>query len=186
MSILKLLGLSGDTSSSSTNEQSDDGKSIRRIAKELDELPDDQALRLAAFAYVLGRVAHADSHFSESETQKMQDIVQLLGHIPESQAVILVEIAKHQVRIFGGTENFSVSRRFRELSTPEQRIELLECVFAVSAADDSITVVEEGQARQISKELRLTHKEFIQARSAYVGHLEALKELRASHSGAGQ
>ncbi|SVB29419.1 uncharacterized protein METZ01_LOCUS182273, partial [marine metagenome] len=141
---------------------------------------------LAAFAYVLGRVAHADSHFSESETQKMQDIVQLLGHIPESQAVILVEIAKHQVRLFGGTENFSVSRRFRELSTPEQRIELLECVFAVSAADDSITVVEEGQARQISKELRLTHKEFIQARSAYVGHLEALKELRASHSGAGQ
>ena len=186
MSILKLLGLSGDTSYSSTNEQSDDGKSIRHIAKELDELPDDQALRLAAFAYVLGRVAHADSHFSESETQKMQDVVQLLGHIPESQAVILVEIAKHQVRLFGGTENFSVSRRFRELSTPEQRIELLECVFAVSAADDSITVVEEGQARQISKELRLTHKEFIQARSAYVGHLEALKELRASHSGAGQ
>ena len=59
-------------------------------------------------------------------------------------------------------------------------------MFAVSAADDSITVVEEGQARQISKELGLTHKEFVQARSAYVGHLEALKELRASHSGAGQ
>jgi uncharacterized tellurite resistance protein B-like protein len=184
MSILKLLGLSGDTSS--TNEQSDDGESIRRIAKELDELSDDQALHLAAFAYVLGRVAHADSHFSEAETQKMQDIVQLLGHIPESQAVLLVEIAKHQVRLFGGTENFSVSRRFRELSTPEQRIELLECVFAVSAADNSITVVEEGQARQISKELGLTHKEFVQARSAYVDHLEALKALRASHSGAGQ
>ena len=184
MSILKLLGLSGDTSS--TNEQSDDGELIRRIAKELDELSDDQALRLAAFAYVLGRVAHADSHFSEAETQKMQDIVQLLGHIPESQAVLLVEIAKHQVRLFGGTENFSVSRRFRELSTPEQRIELLECVFAVSAADDSITVVEERQARQISNELRLTHQEFIQARSAYVDHLEALKALRASHSGAGQ
>ena len=184
MSILKLLGLSGDTSS--TNEQSDDGESIRRIAKELDELSDDQALRLAAFAYVLGRVAHADSHFSEAETQKMHDIVQLLGHIPESQAVLLVEIAKHQVRLFGGTENFSVSRRFRELSTPEQRIELLECVFAVSAADDSITVVEERQARQISNELRLTHQEFIQARSAYVDHLEALKALRASHSGVGQ
>ncbi|MFP6572177.1 MAG: hypothetical protein VB674_06145, partial [Vicinamibacterales bacterium] len=72
MSILKLLGLSGHTTS--TNEQNDDGESIRRIAKELDELPDDQALRLAAFAYVLGRVAHADSHFSEVETQKMQDI----------------------------------------------------------------------------------------------------------------
>ena len=180
MSILKLLGLSEDTSS--PNEQSRDGESIRRIAKELDVLPDDQALRLATFAYVLGRVAHADSHFSEAETQKMQDIVQVLGHIQESQAVLLVEIAKHQVRLFGGTDNVAVSQRFRELSTPEQCIELLECVFAVSAADASITVVEEGQARQISNELGLTHKEFLQARSAYVNHLEALKSLRASHS----
>ena len=112
----------------------------------------------------------------------MQDIVQVLGHIPESQAVLLVEIAKHQVRLFGGTDNVAVSQRFRQRSTPEQRIELLECVFAVSAADDSITVVEEGQARQISSELGLTHKEFVQARSAYVDHLEALKALRASHS----
>jgi uncharacterized tellurite resistance protein B-like protein len=181
VSILKLFGLSEE--SASTNEHSgSDGESIRRIAKELDALPDDQALRLATFAYVLGRVAHADSHFSEAETEKMQDIVQVLGHIPESQAVLLVEIAKHQVRLFGGTDNVAVSQRFRQLSTPEQRIELLECVFAVSAADDSITVVEEGQARQISSELGLTHKEFVQARSAYVDHLEALKALRASHS----
>ena len=186
MSILKLFGLSGDRETASANEESGDGDSIRRIARELDALPDDQALHLATFAYVLGRVAHADSHFSEVETQKMQDIVQVLGHIQESQAVLLVEIAKHQVRLFGGTDNVTVSRRFRELSTPEQRIELLECVFAVSAADDSITVVEEGQARQISTELGLTHKEFVQARSAYVDHLEALKALRASHSGAGQ
>ena len=181
MSILKLFGLSGE--SASTNEQSDsDGESILRIDKELDARPDDQALHLATFAYVLGRVAHADSHFSEAETEKMQDIVQVLGHIPESQAVLLVEIAKHQVRLFGGTDNVAVSQRFRQRSTPEQRIELLECVFAVSAADESITVVEEGQARQISSELGLTHKEFVQARSAYVDHLEALKALRASHS----
>ena len=181
MSILKLFGLSGE--SASTNEHSDsDGESILRIAKELDALPDDQALHLATFAYVLGRVAHADSHFSEAETEKMQDIVQVLGHIPESQAVLLVEIAKHQVRLFGGTDNVAVSQRFRQRSTPEQRIELLECVFAVSAADESITVVEEGQARQISSELGLTHKEFVQARSAYVDHLEALNALRASHS----
>ena len=80
MSILKIFGVSGDTTS--TNEQSgSDGESIRQITKELDALPDDQALRLATFAYVLGRVAHADSHFSEAETEKMQDIVQVLGPV---------------------------------------------------------------------------------------------------------
>ncbi len=81
MSILKLFGLSGKGETASANEESGDGDSIRRIARELDALPDDQALHLATFAYVLGRVAHADSPFSEVEPQKMQDIVQVLGPI---------------------------------------------------------------------------------------------------------
>ena len=180
MSILKFLGLVEAVGVADSAPR--DGEVIRRIAVELDALPDDRALYLATFAYVLGRVAHADSHFSDNETQKMQDIVQLLGHIPQAQAALVVKIAKHQVRMFGGTENYVVTRRFRELSTAEQRLELLECVFAVSAADDSITVAEEGQARQISSELGLTHKQFVQARSAYVDHLKALKSLRASHT----
>ena len=181
MSILKLLGLVGSDDGAPDRAPSE-GEAIRRIAGELDALPDDRALYLASLAYVLGRVAHADSQFSDDETQKMQDILQLLGHLPEAQAVLVVEIAKNQVRLFGGTENYVVTRRFRELSTTEQRLELLECVFAVSAADDSITVVEEGQARQISSELGLTHAQFLEARSAYVEHLEALKSLRASHA----
>lgn len=179
MSILKFLGFDGDTAV--VNDAPHDGEAIRRIADQLDALPEDRALHLATFAYVLGRVAHADSHFSDEETYKMQDIVQLIGHIPEAQAVLVVEIAKHQVRMFSGTENYLVTRKFRELSTPKQRLELLECVFAVSASDDSITVVEEGQARQVSSELGLTHEQFVQTRSAYVDHLEALKSFRASH-----
>ena len=180
MNILKFLGLVEDTVV--INGASRDGEAIRRIASELDQLPEERASYLATFAYVLGRVAHADSHFSDEETCKMRDIVQVLGHIQEAQSVLVVEIAKHQVRMFSGTENYLVTRKFRELSTPEQRLELLECVFAVSASDDSITVGEEGQARQISSELGLTHEQFVKTRSAYVDHLEALKTFRASHA----
>ena len=107
----------------------------------------------------------------------MKIIVNGLGHIPADQVELVVDIAKNQVKLFGGTENFLVSRRFREISTEEQRIELLDCVFAVSAADKSITVVEEGQARQISKELGLSHDKFILARSSYLEHLAAVKGL---------
>ena len=128
------------------------------------------------------RAAHADSHVSDDETRKMEDIVRVLGHLPEAQAVLVVEMAKHQVRLFGGTQNYVVTREFRNLSTPEQRIELLECVFAVSAADESITVAEEGEARKISTELGLDHAEFVRARAAYVEHLEALKTLRGRRS----
>ncbi len=183
MSLFRLLGFEqaadGDAPARrAVGGADEDTRTMRRIAAELEALPESRARYLAAFAYVLGRAAHADLAISEEETEKMREIVQVLGHLPEAQAVLVVEIAKHQVRLFGGTENFLVSRRFREMSTAAQRIELLDCVFAVSAADESITAVEDGQARQISKELGLTHEEFVAARAGYVEHVEALKALR--------
>ena len=175
MSFLRYLGLDAPPPAPSADSDTD---TMRRIAAELDALPEERASYLAAFAYILGRVAHADSTFSETETRKMQEIVQGLGHLPEAQAVLVVEIAKSQVRLFGGTDNFLVTRRFKEITTREQRTELLDCIFAVSAADESISVIEDGQAGQIAKELGLTHDDFVAARLIYHEHLETLKQLR--------
>lgn len=179
MSLLKYLGLQGEVESPSSAQRRDlETDTVRRIVSELDALPAARASHLAAFAYILGRIAHADSVFSETETRKMQEIVRDLGHLPDAQAVLVVEIAKSQVELFGGTENFLVTRRFKETTSREQRTELLDCIFAVSAADESISALEEGQAGQICKELGLTHEEFVNARLAYREHLEALKQLR--------
>ena len=181
MSLLELLGLAGASRPERGASDGDqDTDTMRRITSELEALPEDQASHLAAFAYVLGRVAHADSEFSVQETQKMQEIVRDLGHLPNAQTLLVVEIAKSQVRLFGGTENFLVTRRFKEISTPTQRVELLDCIFAVSAADESISALEEGQAGQIAKELGLTHDEFVAARLTYREHLATLKQLRGN------
>ena len=177
MSVLKFLGLS-ESGSASPDDGSADTETMRRIAAQLERMDEDQALYLAAFAYILSRVAHADSEFSDEETYKMQEIVQNLGHLTEPQVTLVVEIAKNQVRLFGATENFLVVRRFKEMATAEQRVELIDCVFAVSAADNSISAVEEGQVGQIAKELGLTHDELVAARVAYKEHLESLKRLR--------
>jgi len=178
MFFLKYLGLEGGASSpSSTQEDSD---TMRRIVSELDALPEDRAHHLAAFAYILGRIAHSDAEFSETETSKMQEIIQNLGHLPERQASLVIKIAKSQVLLFGGTDNFLVTRRFKEMTTREQRLELLNCVFAVSAADESISSLEEGQASQISKELGLTHDDLINSRLTYRQHLKTVKQFRAN------
>ena len=176
MSLMTLLGLTDDASPAAAADADTD--TMRRIAAELDHMEEDRARYLAAFAYILGRIAHADSRFSDIETEKMQEILHGLGHLTEAQAVLVVEIAKSQVRLFGSTENFLVVRRFKDIATPEQCVELLDCVFAVSAADDSITVLEEGQAGQIAKELGLSHDDFVAARVTYQKHLETLKRFR--------
>jgi uncharacterized tellurite resistance protein B-like protein len=164
--------------SRSANAESGDTETVRRIVSELDKLDANRARYLAAFAYVLSRVAGADSHFSDDETQKMVELVSRAGNLPEAQAVVVVEIAKRQNTIFGGTENFLVTREFRELASEAQRRELLECVFAVSAADDAVTPGEEGQIWQIASELGFSHPEYIAVRLKYSDKRSVMRQLR--------
>src|SRR5688572_12303722 len=147
--------------------QPGDTDTVRRIVSELEHLDADRARYLAAFAYVLSRVAGADLHISDVETAKMIDVLERVGHLPEAQAILVVQIAKSQNRLFGGTENFLVTREFREIASDAERRELLDCLFAVSVADNAITGEEENQIRQIASELGFSHPEYIQARLGY-------------------
>ena len=144
-----------------------DTETVRRIVGELDQLDADRARYLAAFAYVVSRVASADLDISEIETAKMVDLVQRFGGLPEAQAVLVVQIAKSQNRLFGGTENFLVTREFKEIASEGERRDLLDCLFAVSAADDAISGDEEQQIWQIASELGFSHAEYIQKRLSY-------------------
>lgn len=176
MSLLEILGLKS-SSDSTAAEKTGNTETVRKIVSELEAMDAEKARYVAAFAYILGRVAHADLHISDEETRKMEAIVLQLGHLPEEQAILVVQIAKSQNRLFGHTENFLVTREFTEISTAEQRQELLDCLFAVSAADNSISGAEESQIRQIASELGFSHHQFVDARSLYSEHREVLKPL---------
>jgi uncharacterized tellurite resistance protein B-like protein len=136
MSILKLLGLSG------TRGKADQGDTdtVRRIVAELDRLDPDRARYIAAFAYILGRVAVADRETSDAETEAMERIVADRGALPEAQAVMVVQMAKSQNQLFGGTEDFLVAREFGRVASYDQKLALLECLFIVSATDHRITL----------------------------------------------
>jgi uncharacterized tellurite resistance protein B-like protein len=160
MSILERLGLRR----AATREDED---AVHRIARELDALEPAAARHLALFAFLLARVANVDQDISEAETRQMERVVEAFGGLSPSQAALVVTIAKAQNRLFGETQNFLAAREFRDAATEQQKHELLHCLFAVSAADDSITVVEEETIRAISRELLLTNDEYLAIRSEY-------------------
>ncbi|MDH3254584.1 MAG: TerB family tellurite resistance protein [Acidobacteriota bacterium] len=166
------------SSASSDGVSSSDSEAIRRIVDGLEALEPERASYVASFAYILGRVAHADREISRVETDAMERIVSRLGRLPEHQAILAVQIAKSQNRLFGGTENFLVTREFKQMADEAQKRELLDCLFAVSAADDSISSVEEGQIRQIASELGLSHADYVQARLSYSDKRQVLEPFR--------
>jgi uncharacterized tellurite resistance protein B-like protein len=175
MSILEWLGFGKDPSPSASD--SAQTETVRRIVGELDALPPQRARYVASFAYILSRVANADLDISAEETRAMEEILVRLGRLPAEQAILAVQIAKTQSRLFGGTENYLVTREFKQLATVDQRQELLHCLFAVSAADDSISSAEEAAVKQIASELGFTHEQFAAVRSEYNEQREVLRGL---------
>lgn len=154
---------------------SSETETVRKITQALDRLEPERAKYVAAFAYLLGRAARSDLKISSLETQAMERIISERGGLPEEQAVIVVQIAKSQNILFGETENYLVSREFKELSGHAERMALLDCLFAVAAADHSISTVEDNEISQIADELRIEHRDFISIRTKYRNFLAVLQ-----------
>jgi uncharacterized tellurite resistance protein B-like protein len=171
MSILQLIKRNVNSGSTASTET----ETVRKIAQALDQLEPERAKYIASFAYLLGRVARADMSISPEETQMMERIIMQRSGMPEEQAILVVQIAKTQNVLFGGTENYLVSREFKSMSSVEERMVLLDCLFAVAAADRSIATIEDNEISQIADELRIEHKDFISVRLKYRDYLAVLK-----------
>jgi len=174
----KLFGLSSEPDEGSTTSGS-----VRQIADALDRLPPDRARQLAAFAYTLGRVAHVDLEVSAEETRAMEGILRRVAGLSEDEAILIVRIAKSQHELFGATESYVVTREFARAASHEEKMALLECLFAVSASDKEVSGVEEAEIRRIAAELDLTHQDLIAVRSKFREHIPVLKRPPVAEEG---
>ena len=104
----------------------------------------------------------------------MIEPLQVIGLAPQPRDLV-VEIAKSQARLFGGTEDYVVTREFRASTTREQRVQLLECLYAVAAADGTITSEESDEIRAIGEELGFTRPEINSYRSRYRDQIPELR-----------
>jgi uncharacterized tellurite resistance protein B-like protein len=153
-----------------------DTETVRKVIEALDQLEPARARFIAAFGYILGRVANADLKISPDEIRTMEKIIMQRGGLPEEQAMIVVQTAKTRTQLFGGTENFLVTREFSRIATREEKLALLDCLFAVAAAEDHISTAEDNEIRQIVNELGLGHPDFIAVRSRWKDQLSVFRK----------
>ena len=147
---------------------------LREVLDALDRMAPDRARYLAQFAYLLGRVAHADQHVSPEETRAMEQLVQREGDLPVEQAMLVVALAQTSNRLFGGTENFTIAREFAAAASYDQKFSLVRCLFAVSAAGGSISIAEEREIQRVARELRVEPSDLVKLRLEYKNHLPGL------------
>lgn len=156
---------------------------VRRIVAELEAMPEDRARHLAGFAYVLGRAANSDLVMTDDEIALMERIVMDHGQIPEAQAVLIVEIAKQQERLLGGTEDYLVTRQWSAAASEEERLALLRCCFLVNAVDDSISAEESAVLNEIGHELMLDSAAIAAVRGEFTDRYAVVQAMRAEGLG---
>ena len=129
------------------------------------------------FSIALARAARADLEVSQVETRRMEQALVDFGGLSRQHAALAAEMASHRNVLRGASEDYLATREFRDISSPDDKLRLLHCLFAVCAADDSISLVEEEEVRQVASELGLEHADYVRARSAFRDKREVLKGL---------
>lgn len=175
MSIFDWLKHSGDNKRPSDEPGS--SSAVRDIAQRLSDLEPEQARWTAAFAMVLARAARADLDISREELEKMREIVHEIGGLPGDQALLVAEMAAHRNELLGTTEDYLSTREFRKVAGEGDNERLLNCLFAVTAADDIISLVEEEEVRQVANELGIESRTFNRIRAEFRDKRAVLRGL---------
>ncbi|OFW08392.1 MAG: hypothetical protein A3H96_21030 [Acidobacteria bacterium RIFCSPLOWO2_02_FULL_67_36] len=168
MSIWSWLGLE-------RQQEPEDRGPLAEIEQALGGLEPDRAHYVACFAYILTRAARADHEVTDGEAREMERLVALRADLPIEVAGLIVQITRALATRSGGTDDFLVTREFDRIATHEQKLALIDCLFAVSSSDESILTAEDNEIRRIANELKIEHSEYIAVRTGHLKHLSVFK-----------
>jgi uncharacterized tellurite resistance protein B-like protein len=147
---------------------------LRSLVDTLEHLEPRHARHLARFAYLLGRVAHADRHVSAEETRAMEALVVEEGALTADQAIVVVGLAKSSNMMFGGTADFQVAQEFADEATYEEKLALARCLFRLASTDDSISMAEESEIHRIANHLKILPQDVTALRVSHAKFLPGL------------
>ena len=151
---------------------------VRRIVARLEAMPPERARFIASAAYTLARAANADLDISDEETAAIEGELQVHDGLDEATAVLVTQMAKLQAKGFGGAEDYSVTREFKTLATPAQRMDVLRACFAISAANGTISAEETAMLNQIARELDVEDATLNTIRAEYHEQLSSVQRIR--------
>jgi uncharacterized tellurite resistance protein B-like protein len=172
MNLWTLLGIK----EKDTKKQQDLGSLFDEIQRLLKNHPEDRIKLITGFAGLLGKVAYADMEISKEEVDQIRQILVVKMHLRESVANAVIDmIEQHRIQLLS-IEDYIYIRLINSVTDKDQKLDLLNTLFMVAAADDSISAEEDSAIRIVAKGLLLSHRDFIEARSPFKKHLDWLKK----------
>ncbi len=126
------------------------------------ELEETELRKVALAGALLARVAHVDDPVSDEEITAMAVAVEHGWSLPHAEALAIAEVAASEAA--RGMDYFRASREFFEVTNGEERAAFLDSLFAVANAHGQVSHEEIEEIRVIAKTLKLSHRQFINAK----------------------
>ncbi len=145
------------------------------VRAELAGADQETVLVVTAIVGLLGAVAYADSDYSIQEQARVrEELTRIEGMTPAGVEAVCAALKRHILEI-ATVQSPRYSRMLRELADQELRIQVLEMLVALAAADDIITSAETNVMRQITTALGLTQRDYNAAQAKYRDRLAVLQ-----------
>jgi uncharacterized tellurite resistance protein B-like protein len=171
MSLLKRLGL---TAANSPRRL----RYLDAVRQQLDGVAPERVEFVAAFAGLLVRVAYADLDVTAREHAALRSVVISHAGLSPAEGTAVVNVAVKQATELAGIDYAALTRAFNQLATENEKEHLIDCLFAIATADDTVSMVEDEEIRKVARALLLSHGQFIAIRSRYKEQLEVIQALR--------
>ncbi len=118
--------------------------------------------RLSLAGGLMARVAYVDHEVQEGEFDSMVAAIQENWGLSDIQAALVAESAVSAIT--KGLDYYRLSRQFFERTTEDERVHFMDALFAVADGDEGVSYMEIEEIRTIAIVLKLTHKQFIDAK----------------------
>lgn len=171
-SLLTALGLRHDGKSSHA-----DRPLLQRLQGELARLGADRLEYLAAFAGLLARVAGAEGGISAEEAAAVAARLRDAGNLSEADATLIADLLRHERDGLAALPAHELTRAVNAGATETEKQGLLDCLYAVAAADHLVSDVEEQEIRRVAEAVVVPHRVLMEIRARYRDRLEVLQGL---------
>jgi uncharacterized tellurite resistance protein B-like protein len=148
-----------------------------RTALGEDPQKDDEHVRIvASVAAVLLCVAYADLDYSADEEEVLRATLSRVNGLDAAGVGAILRVLREHTVMIASVESTTYARELLELTAEDFRLELLDVLVDLAAADEHITVAETNMMRSVVRALGLSQAQYNASQARHRDKLSVLKD----------
>jgi len=147
----------------------------RAVEEQMPDAPEETRRLVTAVAGLLASLAYADADYSEAERQKVRQELGRMHGLTDSGVDTICRILDTDIAVITSGGDQTWIRDLRALTDYDQRLEVLEVLIELAAADNDLSLAEVSYLRRLTGALGISQIDYTAAQAR---HREKLSLLR--------